>query len=331
MSYEAEKREIIRWAKILNERGFVSGCGGNISLKVSEDAILITAHEAYLGFLEPDEILLLSLDGEILEGKKSPTVEKEAHIEIHKEFKEQKVVIHAHSPFTVAYFSIFYELKFFSFEAKLFLGKVPKIPQNTPTIGEIPKIKKALLNSNIIVLENHGVISIGKSFKEAFSLVELLEEQAKIGIFTKIYEDAKKKMEKDLPKVEKPEIIKYKLLSKEHIERLKEIVNGDKQAQDLGKRYNLTCTIAIKNLDTGDVARFVYKEGKIIETDKSEDADFLIYGKEEMLKKIFNREIDPFVAAAQKKVKTKGDFSKMSKWYPVLVRTFKLWEMAPVI
>jgi len=36
------------------------------------------------------------------------------------------------------------------------------------------------------------------------------------------------------------------------------------------------------------------------------------------------------VASTQGKIKTEGDFTKMSKWYPVLVRTFQLWEEAPV-
>jgi putative sterol carrier protein len=64
--------------------------------------------------------------------------------------------------------------------------------------------------------------------------------------------------------------------------------------------------------------------------DNDENAEFVIIGKPEILRKVFNREIDPFVASTQGKVKTKGDFAKMSKWYPVMVRTFKLWEQAPV-
>jgi hypothetical protein len=47
-------------------------------------------------------------------------------------------------------------------------------------------------------------------------------------------------------------------------------------------------------------------------------------------KQIFNRENDPFVAYGQGKIKLKGDFNKLSKWFPVFERTFELWGLAPV-
>ena len=123
---------------------------------------------------------------------------------------------------------------------------------------------------------------------------------------------------------------KYKMLSEEHAGALMGIVNNDSEAQELGRKYDLTCTLAVKNQDNGEVIRFVYEHGKIMKIDNDENAEFVIIGKPEILRKVFNREIDPFVASTQGKVKTKGDFAKMSKWYPVMVRTFKLWEQAPV-
>ncbi|MCM8792765.1 MAG: SCP2 sterol-binding domain-containing protein, partial [Candidatus Omnitrophica bacterium] len=121
-----------------------------------------------------------------------------------------------------------------------------------------------------------------------------------------------------------------KLLSEEHIQKLIDLVNNDREAQELGKVYDLTCTLAVKNQDLNKAVCFYYEKGKIIKTDDNEYAEFVIIGREEILKKIFNRQLDPFVASTQGKVKTRGDFTKMSKWYPVLVRTFKLWEEAPV-
>ena len=98
----------------------------------------------------------------------------------------------------------------------------------------------------------------------------------------------------------------------------------------MGKKYGLTCTFAVKSLGSGQRVRFHYENGRITEVDSNEDAEFIITGEEEVLKRIFNGEIDPFVASTQGKVKTEGDFARMSKWYPALVRTFKLWENAPV-
>ena len=121
-----------------------------------------------------------------------------------------------------------------------------------------------------------------------------------------------------------------KMLSEEHRKRLTDIINSDNKAQELGRKYGLTCTLAVKNQENDEVMRFCYEEGRINACDTSEDAEFIIIGKPDILKKVFNRELDPFVASTQGKVKTKGDFAKMSKWYPVMVHTFKLWEKAPV-
>ena len=321
------KEELIYWAKMLNQKNLVSARSGNISCKISDKEILITAHNCYLGFLKEEDILLMDLKGKILEGKKEVTSEKNVHLDIHKSFKNIKVVLHAHPPHTVAFFHYFDELDIFSFEAKFYLGKVKVIPQNTPTVVDTSPIIEALKSTNIVVLKDHGVISIGEDFKDAFGWIEILEEQSRINLLiekTGLFE-RKEKIEKEIEKKER-----YRLLSSMHIQRLTELVNNDKEVQELGKKYNLTCTLAIKNQDTQEVVCFYYEKGRIIKVDNNENAEFLIIGEEEILKKIFNREIDPFVALTQRKVKAKGDFVKMSKWYPVLVRTFKLWEQAPV-
>jgi len=76
-------------------------------------------------------------------------------------------------------------LDIFSFETKFYLGDITVIEQATPTVTEIEPVLKELENSNIVVLGRHGVVSVGEDFKEAFSLIELLEEQARVNLFIK--------------------------------------------------------------------------------------------------------------------------------------------------
>ncbi len=331
--YEKEKEKIIYWARKLNERGFVTARSGNISLKVDK-GVLITSHDCYLGELTPADILLVDSKGEVLEGKREVTSEKDLHLKIHKKFPKIQVVLHAHSPYTVAFFYYFDKLDVFSFEEKFYLGNIKVIPQDTPTVTDVEPVLEKLEASSIVVLGQHGVVAVGRDFKEAFSLIELLEEQAKVNLMLKVTRSQSHKVTRDeddiIERKDKDREEKFELLSKEHIERLTELVNNDEEVQSLGGKYDLTCSLAVKDIDTGRVACFYYQKGKIVKTDSNENAEFLIAGKSDILKKIFNREIDPFVASTQGKVKTKGDFAKMSRWYPVLVRTFKLWEQAPV-
>jgi len=130
--------------------------------------------------------LLVDLKGNILEGEGELTSEKKMHLDIQNKFKEIKVVLHAHPPYTVGFFNYFKKLNPFSFETKLYLSSLKVIPQKTYLVLNTNPVLKALEKSSIVVLKNHGVVSIGKDFKFSFGLIELLEEQAKINLLLKI-------------------------------------------------------------------------------------------------------------------------------------------------
>ncbi|MFH1771612.1 MAG: class II aldolase/adducin family protein [Candidatus Omnitrophota bacterium] len=332
MSFEKEKKELIYWSKALSQRGLATAKNGNVSYKLDNGNILLTAHDSYLGYLEDSDIILTDTEGNILEGQPGITAEKSMHLNIQSKFKDTKVVLHAHPTHTTAFFHYFDRLEIFSFEAKFYLGDIQAIPQETPAVTEMKPVISALERSNIVVLKNHGVVSMGKDFKEAFSLIELLEEQAKVNLLLNRQQakDLKPSTENSVNKVRENNVMKYKVFSKEHVDRLVELINDDKEAQDLGAKHDLTCTLAVKDQDSESAMRFCYEKGRIVKADNSDMAEFVIIGQIDILKKVFNREINPFVALTQGKVKAKGDFSKMSKWYSVMVRTFKLWEQAPV-
>ena len=125
---DKQKEQIIYWARRLNERGLISARSGNISLK-TDKGILITAHDCYLGELSYEDILMVDSKGNVLEGKGEATSEKNLHLGIHRKFPHVKVVLHSHSPYTVAFFHYFGRLDIFSFEAKFYLGEIKVVPQ----------------------------------------------------------------------------------------------------------------------------------------------------------------------------------------------------------
>ncbi len=316
------------WAEKLYEQKYVLGRCGNISKRLDDDNIEITSHDCYLGHLEDKNILKSDLKGTVLGSAGTLTSEKNIHLAVYKSLPEIEVVIHAHPGYTNALFYTGIPFNHYSMETRFYLGNVPVIPQKTVTI-EVEPVIEALKNNNIVVLKNHGVIAVGKTFLEAFSLIEILDEQCKINIAMA----NKSQMKDDATRNNKPDTPKdkiFKMLSKEHVSELTNLVNNDEEVQKLGKQYSMSLSLAVVNEDTGDSMYFKYLNGKIIDANNASDAEFVIIGKTDILRKVFNREIDPFVASTQGKVKIKGDFSKMGKWYPVMVRTFKLWELAPV-
>ena len=218
-----------------------------------------------------------------------------------------------------------------TFESSLFLGNnIPIIPQDSPSVTKLDGVIEALELSNIIILKEHGTVAIGNDLWDAFFLTEILEETAMMTHLSKSLGENKVKEEKEVSLKEETQV-KYPAFSKEHIERIVTLVNQDEEAQRLGKSTHLTVKYAIKLMGSNQVYNFHFEDGKIVKVSNDEDADFLLTGREQQWKAIFNGLIDPFAATTQKKLRLqKGNIGDLSRWYPPFYRIFKLWKQAPV-
>jgi len=321
MSYIKEKAEIIFWGKELHNKGLLSGSSGNISWRVQQNHILMTAHGSYLGYLKPEDIVLVNLEGHLIEGQKPPTSEASLHLAIYHHFSDKNITIHAHSPYTVYFFHCFDSLIHVSFEERFYLGKVPVVPQYTPTVIEIEPVIEALKFNHIVVLKNHGVVAIGNDFRKVFALIELLETQAKLNLTLqqiKLFEEKK---------ISSISTTRYPFFSQAHLEALIAVVNQDEKIQMLGEKFQLSGKICLK--DTTNKRSFClhYEKGRIKTMTEAEvEADFIISGEHEIWWHIFRGDIDPFAAISQGKLKIKGNFHKFSRWYPLFEHTFILWQ-----
>jgi L-fuculose-phosphate aldolase len=325
MSFEKEKKEIRFWGSQLHLHGINYGRSGNISKRVGEK-ILLTAHESYLGFLDENDILVMNKDGTIIEGEKDPTSEMPFHLSIYGHFPEKYVVIHAHPPYTVHYFHHYETLVPITLEERVYLGKVSAITQKTPTITDLNAVHQALGNNDIVAIKDHGAVAIGADFKYTFSLIELLEINARLRLIT-----PRTSASAEEPHYAKKIAKNYRLFSPDHVAALVEIINNDATAQSLGKEYDLTTTICTRVTDGEEIFSFCYELGRIMEVKYNEsDAEFVFSATRGTWHKIFAGDLDPFVARTQGKIKLKGDFNLLSRWFPVFERTFSLWKELPL-
>jgi putative sterol carrier protein len=268
----------------------------------------------------------MNREGTILEGNKEPTSEKPFHVSIYQQFSGKNVAIHAHPPHTVHYFHYHDDLIPITLEERVYLGKIRAIIQKTPTITELASIHQALESNDIVVIKDHGVVAVGEGLQYAFSLIELLEINARLHLITSgsSIHEGKRPQVQEVAK-------KYRFFSPEHIAGLREVINNDERAQSLGKEYDLTTIICTKVTGGEEVFSFRYEQGKIVEVNYSEDnADFVFSAARKVWGKIFSGELDPFVAKTQGKIKLKGDFTLLSRWFPVFERTFTLWKALPL-
>jgi len=327
---ERYQEEIIDIGKEAYRKGLIVACGGNLSVRLGSEEFLMTAHTAALGFLKDKDFLVMDLKGKIVKGEGKPSTETRMHTAIYQN-TEAKSVVHLHPPYTNVLAIAGVGLKPMTFESSLFLGNnIPIIPQDSPSVTKLDGVIEALELSNIIILKEHGTVAIGNDLWEAFFLTEILEETAMMTHLGKSLGENKVKEEKEVSLKEETQV-KYPAFSKEHIERIVTLVNQDEEAQRLGKSTHLTVKYAIKLMGSNQVYNFHFEEGKIIKVSNDEDADFLLTGREQQWKAIFNGLIDPFAATTQKKLRLqKGNIGDLSRWYPPFYRIFKLWKQAPV-
>jgi L-fuculose-phosphate aldolase len=328
MLYARERKEIVFWAKELHNRSFVSGPCGNISLRLDKDKFLVTAHNAYLGYLSEEEIIIVDKKGKPVSGTNlKPTSELAMHLAAYEK-EGINAIIHAHPNFTTAFYAKFNTLDIFSYEARLYLSNIPVIEQGGPIVTNVLPVLDALSLSNIVVLKKHGIVSAGSSFKEAFSWLEMLEEACKVNLTLKNAPATFSNL-KPISTYAVDTVKKYDLFSKDHINKIVSLVNEDKEAKEKGEALNLTTKLAIRVDEENKVYNFHFNKGKIEEVTNDEDAEFVISGPAAVWRLVFERKLDPFAAATQHKLKLKGDMAKLSRWYAPFNRIFDLWKLAP--
>ena len=179
---EIIKKEIVTYAKILDSKGLVNSAEGNLSIFDREtDELFITPTSTRKAFLDESKIAVMKGDTQI-EGSLKRSSEYLLHVAALKARKDCNAVAHIHAPYLTAYAYCGkdIELKCSTTFALLF-EKIPCLPYGEPSTVHIADgITEAMKDNNLVLLGNHGVVSVGKTLEAAITLVEAAEEVLKI-------------------------------------------------------------------------------------------------------------------------------------------------------
>ena len=171
----------------LYERGLTTTSGGNVSTRKG-DLILITPSQTDKGRITYREIGILSIDGRNLTPNLKPSMESLMHLEIYKKRPDIKAIVHAH-PFTASTLAAEEGLieTDIAGEARAVLGKPQFAPYCTMGTKELAKtVSDRTLTSNVVIMQHHGVITIGNSMLQAFDRLEVLEMTARANVIRSI-------------------------------------------------------------------------------------------------------------------------------------------------
>jgi L-fuculose-phosphate aldolase len=178
-SPEAEKikAEIIRVGEKLWRRSYVDGNGGNISYRLTDDAVICTPTLCSKADLTPQDMCLVDLDGNQLAGARARTSEILLHLEIYKAVPEAKGVVHCHPPHATAY-AITGRVPPTCIipEFEVFIGRVAVSPYETPGTKKFAEtVLPFVKNHNTVLLSNHGIVCWADTVTHAEWYAEVLE------------------------------------------------------------------------------------------------------------------------------------------------------------
>jgi L-fuculose-phosphate aldolase len=320
------KLEIIKAGSRLYAAGLAVARSGNLSARIDEDNILITASGTFLGQLKQDDILKVNLNNPDASGALKPSSELPLHTLVYRNFPA-RVVLHCHPPLINGYFAVAKTLKATSFETKFYLGEIPVIPQETPTVTDPEAVIAALKANNLVVLKNHGTVSIADNFEDALNITEALEEAVKSAACARLFDKGiLDSLDSALRDNLKRDEQSYAMFSKEHVQAIVELVNKDEFIAQKGKELDLTVKLAIRMDGCDEVFKFNFEKGKIVRLDFDADAPFVISAPASVWEQVFLGKLDSFVAVTQGKMKLSGQLGQLSKWYVPFTRLFALFK-----
>ncbi len=323
------KGEIIMIGKKLQALRLVAAHSGNLSVRLDEKNILVTATGSCLGELKYNDIIRVDLSNEQDLKNKRLTSEFPLHMLIYKNFPS-KAAIHCHPSLINGYFAVYPDIKTLTFETKLYLGNVPVINQDTPAVTKPELVIEALKLSNLVVLKNHGVVSIGENFKDAFNLIDTLEEAVKTIAVARLFKkEILDELDKELKEALKSDNA-YRMFSQEHIQAIVDLVNNDEIILKKGQELDLTLQLAIKLVGQDEIYKFTFEKGRIIKLEFDEDAPFIISAPADVWEQIFLGRLEPFAVTTQGKMKLKGDLGRLSRWYVPFSRLFELFKQVKI-
>jgi len=191
--YKSERKEIAYFMKRLYRQGLTSTSGGNLSMRITNEIIVITPSATDKGRMRWKEVGIMTIFGENLTPHLKPSIESEMHLEIYKKNKEVRAIVHAHPLFASSFTAMKCKIETnLTAEACAILGKPLEVPYALMGSRELAtSVSECTLTSDILLLENHGILATGPGLMQAFDKIEVLENAAKMTLITDLTKNKK--------------------------------------------------------------------------------------------------------------------------------------------
>jgi L-fuculose-phosphate aldolase len=185
-SERKHREEIVRYGRMLHERGFVAAMDGNLSVRLPDERILVTPTCVSKGAMRPADMVIVDLEGKRVSGRRNVTSEIGMHLLIYSQRSDVQAIVHAHPPTATGFAAAGLALtEPLVCEVVMGLGCIPLARYGTPGTSELAQtLEPYVPHYDAILMSNHGVVTYGDTLEHAYMKMETVEHFAQISLVT---------------------------------------------------------------------------------------------------------------------------------------------------
>ena len=187
MKLEKERIEIVKYGKKLVDSKLTKGTGGNLSVfNRAEQLMAISPSGIDYYETKPEDVVVLNLAGEIIEGDKKPSSEVDLHRIFYQGRDDLDAIIHTHTIYATTLSCLRWDLPAVHYLIAVAGKNVRCADYATFGTQELAENAfKAMKDRRAVLLANHGLVAGAETLERAFSITEEIEYVAELYYRTK--------------------------------------------------------------------------------------------------------------------------------------------------
>jgi L-fuculose-phosphate aldolase len=176
------KQRLVRVAQDMLTSGLVQGTAGNVAARLPDGDVALTPSSLDYRAMGVDDLVVCDLDGNVVEGQRSPTSEKALHLTALREYPELNATMHCHAKFSTMFALTGRAIPAVIEEFVVYVGgDVPIASYRTTGTDELAtEVASHLRDRSAVLMANHGLFAVGKDADDALHVAQLVERTAEI-------------------------------------------------------------------------------------------------------------------------------------------------------
>jgi L-fuculose-phosphate aldolase len=176
------RQEVVTHGRKLVAARLTTGTGGNLSLLDRNRGLFAISPSAMeYHRIRPQDVVVLDLDGRVVEGQRKPSSELGFHLALYAKRPDVNAIVHTHSIYATTFACLHEEIPAVHYLIGFCGTRVPLAPYATFGSEALARnVAEAIGGANAVLLANHGLVSVGQDLPKAFAVAEEIEMVARI-------------------------------------------------------------------------------------------------------------------------------------------------------